>query len=91
MAARYDPDEINRAFTKIPCMSCGDWRADAVRAKVTLALVNIWEGRQDIKPPTPQDLERSCCRHADEHDKSFTIDTGELQGARILRGDPLPP
>jgi hypothetical protein len=90
--ARYDQDEINRAFTRIPCMSCTNWRADAVKAKVALALINnIWDGRQDIKPPTSDDLKRCCCRHADEHDKSFTLDVGELQNARIQRGEPLPP
>jgi hypothetical protein len=91
MAARYDHDEINRAFTRIPCMSCGDWRSDAVKAKVALALINIWDGQQHIKPPTPQDLERCCCRYAGEHDKSFTIDTSEMHHAQILRGEPLPP
>jgi hypothetical protein len=25
-------DEISRFFTELPCLSCGDWRSDRVKA-----------------------------------------------------------
>ena len=51
--ARYDAGEINRAFTRICCMSCTDWRSDAVRAKVAMYLIGVWDG-QNPKPPSPR-------------------------------------
>ena len=51
--ARYDHAEINTAFTRIPCMSCGDWRSDSVKAKVAAFLIAHWDG-QNPKPPSPR-------------------------------------
>ena len=51
--ARYDAGEINRAFTRICCMSCTDWRSDAVREKVAMYLIGVWDG-QNPKPPSPR-------------------------------------
>ena|SRR6516165_8402373 len=42
---RYDEAEISRAYTRICCMPCSDWRADAVRAKVAAFLMPIGTGR----------------------------------------------
>ena len=50
---RYDEAEISRAYTRICCMSCSDWRADAVRAKVAAFLIAHWDG-QNPKPPSPR-------------------------------------
>ena len=50
---RYDEAEISRAYTRICCMSCTDWRSDAVRAKVAMYLIGVWDG-QNPKPPSPR-------------------------------------
>ena len=58
----YDEKEIARVFARIPCLGCSNWQADAVRAKVLAFLVAHWDGEQGVKPPSPEDLRKVCCR-----------------------------
>jgi hypothetical protein len=89
--ARYDEKEINAAFTRIRCLGCSNWRADSVRAKIAMFLIAHWDAKpgEVIAPPMPPDLDRCCCQFADA--AAFTIDTTEIQGGLLARGDPLPP
>ena len=58
----YDEREIAQVFARIPCIKCDSWHAGVVMAKVLAFVAAHWEGQRNVKPPSPEDLRKVCCR-----------------------------
>jgi hypothetical protein len=44
-------DEISRVFTALPCLSCGDWRSDRVKAAIGRVYLAVEAGDKLSAPP----------------------------------------
>jgi hypothetical protein len=59
-------DEISRVFTQLPCLSCGHWRSDRVKAAIGRVYLALEAGEQLSALPAREQLLRGCCRMPDE-------------------------
>jgi hypothetical protein len=64
--------DINRVFTELPCLSCNDWRADRLKARIG----EVYLLARDGKPlPKMDPVLTGCCRRAAEEPDQRVIMT----------------
>lgn len=59
-------DEISRVFTQLPCLSCGDWRSDRVKAAIGRVYLAVEAGEKLSALPAREQLLRGCCKMPNE-------------------------
>jgi hypothetical protein len=59
-------DEISRVFTALPCLSCGDWRSDRIKAAIGRIYLAVEAGEKLSALPAREQLLHGCCKMPDE-------------------------
>ena len=59
-------DAISRVFTQLPCLSCGDWRSDRIKAAIGQIYLAVEAGEKLSALPAREQLLRGCCKMPDE-------------------------
>jgi hypothetical protein len=58
---------INQVFSRISCLTCDHWRADAIKARIGAFLLAHIDGHPPPQPPTLNAVSHGCCKREDTH------------------------